>query len=372
MKASPLLDKLLFRLAKSPAGGEPRKGILLTAAGGLGDAVLLMAVLDRFLALAGKGEQITLLLRKDAARMGFLAPPEVEVLAVDFAKLARDQGYRLKTFRDLSIRRYRLAISLDYLRHPLLDEALLIAAGASETAAMLAKPWAKYQKQLDANQAHFNRLYDSGPALSDKVLRWAGFADWLSGKQLPPPVLAISESRMPPAEAGALPTVYIQPFSAVKAKQCAPQFYLPLLDALPQGMRVLLLGAPKDLERNLEFKMLLERPNVSFDARPFKELLPGLRAASLVVSVDTALMHLAALSGAPTLCLASAAYAGEIVPYPADTCPPNLRFLMVEMNCKGCLGVCIYPDHERIYPCVAGLDAQEAAKAALELMEEFA
>lgn len=44
---------------------------------------------------------------------------------------------------------------------------------------------------------------------------------------------------------------------------------------------------------------------------------------------------------------------------------------MAEKDCKGCLGACIHPDHERLYPCVAQLDAEEAAKAALELMEEF-
>jgi hypothetical protein len=371
MRSSPLLDRLLLRLARAKESSDPRKGVLLVAAGGLGDAVLLMAVLDRFLPLAQKGEQVTLLLRKDAAKMGFLAPPEIEILPVDFAQLGRDQGYRLKTFRALAARRLRLVVSVDYLRHPMLDEALIKACGC-EAAAMSAKPWTKYQDQLDANRALYARLYDSGSALSDKVLRWANFADWLTGKSLPAPVLALAEARLPPLDALLPPTVFIQPFSAVKSKQCPPDFYVPLLDALPKHIKVSLLGAPKDLERNLEFKALLTRPEVSFDARPFKELLPSLRAARLVVSVDTALMHLAALSGAPTLCLASAAYAGEIVPYPSDTCPPNARFLMVEMDCQGCLGVCKFPDHQRIYPCVARLDAHEAAKAAIELMEEFA
>lgn len=370
-RPSTLLDRLLLRLARPKDSDEPKRGVLLIAAGGLGDIVLLMAVLDRFLVLAGKGEQVTLLLRQDAAKMGFLAPPEVEILPVDFNLLKRETGYRLKIFRKLAARRFRLSVSLDYLRHPLLDEALIKAASASESAAMLARPWAKYQAQLDANQALYTRLYDSGPVLTDKVLRLAGLADRLTGRNLPAPVLALPETRLPPAEREAPPMVFIQPFSAVKAKQCPPKFYLPLLEALPKDVKVGLLGAPGDLARNPEFNSLLAQANVSFDARPFKELLPALRAAKLVVSVDTALMHLAALSGAPTLCLASAAYAGEIVPYPAETCPPNVRFLMAEMACKGCLGVCIYPDHERLYPCVAKLDAHEAARAALELMEEF-
>ncbi|TAN46268.1 MAG: lipopolysaccharide heptosyltransferase family protein [Rhodospirillales bacterium] len=372
MKPFALLDRLLFRLARKGPRTGPRQGVLLLAAGGLGDAVLLMAVLDRFLPLAAKGEQVTLLMRQDAAKMGFLAPPEIELLSVDFSRLGKETDYRLKTFRSLAERGFRLAVSLDYLRHPHLDEALIRAADARENLAMQAKPWAKHQAALDANRSLYARLYDSGPALSDKVMRWAGFAEWLTGRKLAPPTLALAEARLPPPEAGASPRVFIQPFSAVKSKQCPPGFYLPLLEALPSTHAVSLLGAPADLERNQEFKSLLERPNVSFDARPFKDLLPALRAASLVVSVDTALMHLAALSGAPTLCLASAAYAGEIVPYPAETCPATVRFLMTGMECQGCLGVCTWPGHDTIYPCVAKLDAQEAARLALELMEEFA
>ncbi|CAA6605179.1 conserved hypothetical protein [Rhodospirillaceae bacterium LM-1] len=372
MKLSMLVDKVLLRLAASKTSKESRSGVLLIAAGGLGDAVLLMAVLDRFLALADKGEQVTLLMRKDAAKMGFLAPPELEILSIDFPRLKNDWAYRLACFRTLADRNLRLVVSLDYLRHPYLDEALIKACGACVRAAMKAKPWAKYQAELDANQALYERLYDSGGALADKVLRWAGFADWLTGRHSPPPVLALAESRMQPAATGLAPTVFIQPFSAVASKQCPPEFYIPLLEALPKDVKVALLGAPGDLERNPEFSRLLARPNLTFDARPFKDLLPSLRAARLVVSVDTALMHLAALSGAPTLCLASAAYAGEIVPYPAETCPSNVRFLMAEMDCRGCLGDCIHPDHERIYPCVAKLNGAEAAKAGLELLEEFA
>lgn len=372
MRAAPVIDRILLRLARPKESQEPRQGVLLIAAGGLGDIVLLMPVLERFAALAAKGEQVTLLLRKDAAKMGFLAPPEIEILPIDFARLRGELLYRLDCFRLLASRRLRLAVSLDFLRHPLLDEALLLAAGAVETAAMTAKPWRKYQNLLDANAMRLSRHFDSGAARQDKLLRLAAFADWLLAKQSPPPVLALPEARLPPPDKAMQPTVFIQPFSAVKAKQSPPEFYLPLLDGLPKECKVALLGAPGDLERNPEFKKLLERPEVVFDARPFKELLPSLRAARLVVSVDTALMHLAALSGAPTLCLASAAYEGEIVPYPAETCPPNVRFLMADMTCKGCLGVCVHPDHEKIYPCVAKLKAGEAAAAAMELMEEFA
>jgi ADP-heptose:LPS heptosyltransferase len=76
----------------------------------------------------------------------------------------------------------------------------------------------------------------------------------------------------------------------------------------------------------------------------------------LVISVDTALMHLAVAVGAPTLCLASAAYVGEIVPYPSAMTPENVRFVYQSMECEGCLGDCSLPPEDGMFPCVAGLD----------------
>jgi len=80
-----------------------------------------------------------------------------------------------------------------------------------------------------------------------------------------------------------------------------------------------------------------------------------LRAANLVVSVDTACMHLAVAVGAPTLCLASAAYVGEIVPYDSALTPPNVQFVYKNMDCEGCLGNCHLPPENGMYPCVAQL-----------------
>jgi len=75
----------------------------------------------------------------------------------------------------------------------------------------------------------------------------------------------------------------------------------------------------------------------------------------LVVSVDTAVMHLAAGVGVPTLCLASAAYVNEIVPYASEVMPKNIKFIFKPMDCQGCLGSCHLPTENKRFPCVAQL-----------------
>ncbi|CAA7614071.1 conserved hypothetical protein [Candidatus Terasakiella magnetica] len=357
MKLHRLIDSTLnLERRLSPRPGEP-SGVLLLSAGGLGDTVLFSLVLPRFLELARPGETVTVLLRSDAARMSFVFPPEVTVLKVDFSRL-RHLVYRRRILTELYRGHYRLVVSTDYLRHPDLDEALAFACAAPETAAMAPRPWRKYDHRLNTHRRRWSRLFESGDMVQDKVVRWSRFADFLTGQHRAAPLVRLPPARMPAARTLPAPTVIVQPFSAVKKKQSPPELYSRIFASLPQGWQVRIAGHPSDLDKNPEFRPLLDLPGVSFEPAPFAELAGILRGAALVISVDTACMHLAAALGVPTLCLASAAYVGEIVPYAPEITPPNLHFLWQPMECAGCLGDCSQPLVGGMYLCVAALDSE--------------
>ena len=133
---------------------------------------------------------------------------------------------------------------------------------------------------------------------------------------------------------------------------------------------MVITGTRSDLDASGEFKTLLNLPSVTFDDRVFEDLVPTLRGARLVISVDTALMHLAVAVGAPTLCLASAAYVDEIVPYDPAVTPANARFVHHSMPCEGCLGDCILPAENGMFPCVARLDEDQILAAARSMMAD--
>jgi ADP-heptose:LPS heptosyltransferase len=233
---------------------------------------------------------------------------------------------------------------------------------------MEARPWAKYDDALKRNRALYDRLFDSGPPVRDKVVRWAAFADWLSANAEPPPMVRLDAGHLAPAAQLDRPTVLIQPFSAVPLKQSPPALYQRIIRTLPADWRVRITGAPGDMERNPSFAELLDPPRVTFDGSSFEALVPVLKAARLVISVDTALLHLAVAVGAPTLGLASAAFVGEIVPYAAEIAPDNAEILYHSMPCEGCLGACVLPARDGMYPCVAELDGDRVIAKVDEMM----
>ncbi len=366
------LDGLLGWERRLARRATPPKGLLIVAAGGLGDAVLFAHVLPRFLALARADEPVTLVLRRDAAQMAFLFPKTVTVRAVDFRALRKSPRYRRRALAEMRALNVRLALSADYLRHPWLDEALLAAAQAPETAAMVPRPWPKHQAALDRNRGLYARLFDAGPPRVDKVVRWTRFANWLTGRNDPPPRARLGDRDLAMPLASSAPLVVLQPFSAVARKQVRPELWRALIAALPPEAEIRVTGSPGDFAANPEYRALEAPPRVRLDTATFADLVPALRAARLVVSVDTALMHLAIAVGAPTLGLASAAYVGEIVPYDSAVIPPNAHFLYADMPCRGCLGDCRLPPEGAMYPCVARLEPAAVAREAARLFASAA
>jgi len=71
---------------------------------------------------------------------------------------------------------------------------------------------------------------------------------------------------------------------------------------------------------------------------------------------------------APTLCLASAAYVGEIVPYAREISPPNVRFVYTPMACQGCLGACRLPPENDRFACVARLSQNDVLREIDDLL----
>ena len=345
-------------------------GLLIVASGGLGDAVLFSLVLQRFAELANGNEQPTILIPETTKKMSFIYGPNIETIAVDYNRIMKEGSYRRKIIRHLNKRDFRLVISTDYLRHPKKDEVLIRACQTAERIAMLPRPWKKYDRLLKNNFSMYDRMFESGPPVLDKVTRWSRFANWLTGQNLPPPMIRLPEEKRPTPSNLKKPAVILVPFSAVLEKQSPAAFWEEIAETLPADYEVIVAGAPDDPEKNPSFLPLLKREHIKYCGATFEELAPILRSAKLVISVDTATMHLAVALGTPTLCLASAAYVNEIVPYAPEITPPNAHFIYTQIDCQSCLGNCIHPPENGMYRCVARINPNPVKLRIHELLGE--
>ena len=347
---------------------DPASGLLLVSSGGIGDTILLSTVLERFTRMALLGECITLVLPAESGKVAFIFHKDVKLILVDYRLFRRSWFYRRKISYQLYTANYRCVISTDFLRHPKLDELVIRYCEAKEAFAMRARPWRKYDAALTKNNELYNQMYNSGPVHLDKILRWSKFADWLNGTNLPPPKVCLPECNITAAQKYLRPTVVLAPFSAVKEKQVSPDIFLEIMEHLKGSYDFVVVGAPGDFDNNPEYLILLEARNITFDASTFEDLAAKLVGVDLVVSVDTAVMHLSVSLGTSTVCLASAAYVNEIVPYSPEITPDNVRFVYKAMKCQGCLGSCCLPLEDDRFPCVARLKPNYILNAIDELL----
>ena len=330
-------------------------GVLLISSGGLGDTVLFSHVVERFISLAMPEERIVILCNRGSERMKFLFPTFIDFLSIDYQELRQNLAYRRATMGSLYKANFRLVVNTDYLRHPDMDEALARACRATETLAMKPRYLTKYSSRMKNNLNIYDRLFDSGPIKKDKICRWIDFSSWLNQNKSNIQMLRVSTDSLLPTIGKTAPLVIVHPYSAVKKKQFSPSLYEAIFKCIPDAYKIAITGTKSDREQNPEFEALINMPRVKFDASGFKELASRMQTAKLVISVDTACMHLATAVGAPTICLASAAYVGDIVPYDAVWSPSNVQFVYQTIKCEGCLGNCHLPAENGMYPCVARL-----------------
>ncbi|WP_146002892.1 glycosyltransferase family 9 protein [Telmatospirillum siberiense] len=345
MTLSPVVSLLPSRLLGPVRDG---KGLLLVASGGLGDNVLLSRVVERFLPLAQPGEPVTLLLRKDAAGTAFLFPPSIAIETYDWRKFRRSLRYRWSFGLALRRHGFRLVVSTDHERHPLVDE-LLIACCGCEALGEEGRPNRKLADVQRANRRYFSRLIEAPPAPAHRLRHWVGLANGLCGQNLPMPSL-IREP--PPAKRDAV--VVLHPFSSDRRREAPPDLFERILEAIPAGYRILLSVGPGDLEARPDWRAFVARhqDRIDVDAGPLRAKYATLATATALVSVDTCLVHLGTLANLPTFCLCSAAYQGWSVPYDADFAPAGTRFYHGDCPQAGCLGQCAYPLRQGCFPCL--------------------
>jgi ADP-heptose:LPS heptosyltransferase len=153
-----------------------------------------------------------------------------------------------------------------------------------------------------------------------------------------------------------------------------PEQFAAVADSIyaATGMRGTICGSIADKQLAIAICKLTEAPlsdlTGSTSLEQFAQVAAG---ASLVVANDSGPLHVAAASGAPTLCIVGGGTFGWCVPY---DCPPDEGTYLPQavwhpMECFVCDWRCIFKISPRAAaPCVVNVSAGEAIAAALSII----
>ncbi|MEQ8318934.1 MAG: glycosyltransferase family 9 protein [Rhodospirillales bacterium] len=349
-----------------------KHGLLLVSSGGLGDTILFSLMIERFMALVPEDEPVWLVVRAESRLASFLFPDRVRMMPVDYRKFIRASAYRVAVCRQIRDFGVRTAISTDHLRLPTVDDLMIMASGATERFALSPRSWPKHDAALQKHRAWYSRWVEPDPAMAHRLIRWWELANALTGEAPPPPVVRFDPDRLPGAVTGPRPHIVLHPFSAIAEREAAPEVFIALVEAFRDTHDIILSAGPGDLARAPQHHGLAALDGVRVDESELASKAALIRAAALVVSVDTSIMHLAAGAGAPTLCLASAAHIVDSVPYDSRMMPENIRFDVPNIDCAGCLGQCIHPLENGRYHCLTQITPDRALNAAREVLAQHA
>jgi ADP-heptose:LPS heptosyltransferase len=348
-----LVDRFdMWRLKATVSDEEPR-GVLLVSSGGIGDTLLFRLMIDRFNSLLRPNEQIHLVVRKKCRHVAFLFPKEVQIHAVDYPRFQKSRSYRREVCKQIKGLNLRIAASTDHLRHPLIDDVIVRASHAPQKFALYPRQWPKYDALLVRNTNQYDTLVQVPDNMEHRLIRWWHLANKVCGETKPVPKVSLPKTALPTPAHLKRDLFMIHPFSAIKERQYSVKTFQDILEVLPADCDIALSCGPEDLEKNPEFKILLDDARTYADSSTFEEKASSLQVTKLVISIDTSVMHLATLCGAPTICLASSAHVVDSIPYDDRMIPDNVYFLYHDMECRMCLGQCSRPLEENRYACIA-------------------
>lgn len=158
-------------------------------------------------------------------------------------------------------------------------------------------------------------------------------------------------------------TVMVQAACGTQAKRWSQASWAAVLDALPAGTRVCLLGSAAEKEEITALASKLKRPPAMAAGRlSLSGLAAFLQKAQLLISVDSGPAHLAAVQGVPVLSLFSGTNrASQWAPR-----GPKVKVLQAQgLPCSPCeLSDCPYGN-----ACMAALKPEEVLKEARRMLK---
>ena len=296
---------------------------------------------------------------------------------LDASRFLTESGYRRNRLARIAECRFDVVLQPRFYRELLVEDMITMAAAAPESVAFsatalhirkrLQRPWnGIYTKlipaepYLNAHELIRNRAFCAVlEAAADEVNPW----------RTPfPPTAPFPTARTYAA---------VLPGSGKKEKVTwPPEQFARLADlAAARGLGIAVCGTADEWDLAEAVVKSCQGAAVNLAGKQSVTEFSALVAnAALVIGNDTGGIHIAAMSGVPSLVVAGLGQPGIFLPYPrtGETLPPGIRPpVMVSGECRyaGCGWECRYRPPER-FRCLTGIPVEEAEAGLRRLLAE--
>ncbi len=333
---------------------------------GAGDLLLSLPCLDQIrLQYPASGYSLVLYCPPSAAGLAAAYAPVDQIVVIERQRLLRSPAYRWSTLRAVAKCRHIAAVQPTYNRMLAVEDALVRATGAAERIGSAGSPafLGPYARRL--SDRWYTRLAVPSPEPMHELDRYAEFLQILgwpaAAHRLPSLAL--------PAGTSAIPGSYVLfvPDSSSRLKSWPIARFEALahqLAALSQDLLVF-AGAPDGEGPRGSFRQWREGRFIDLSGRTsVVEFLQLINGARLIITNDSAGMHIGVMLRRPVVAIAGGGLPGRYHPYPSWA-GAQLKVVERRLPCYGCNWDCIY-DIEPGSPtrCIADIEVAEVLEAA--------
>jgi ADP-heptose:LPS heptosyltransferase len=357
-----VLPLLRIRVGQ-PNGSKPSVAVFNLH--GAGDLLLSLPCLEQ-IRRRYPTEQYSLILycQPSAAELAKRYAPVDRTVVIDRHRMVRSFFYRLATLRDVAARCHAVTVQPTYNRMLAVEDSLVRASGAGERLGSAGSPafggpiarrigdrWYHRLAQASARQMH--ELDRDAEFL--QAMGWPASVQRLPSLAVPegPPAIRGSYVLLVPDSSSPLKSWPMERFEAL-AHQIAGLSQETIVFAGTHGAN----GPKQGFRQWRQDRFVDLSGQTSMD-----EFLRLIKGASLVITNDSAGLHLGVMLGRPVVAIAGGGLPQRYHPYPAWA---NVALTIVErrLPCYGCNWNCIYP----IEPgspayCIANIDVSHVMAA---------
>ncbi len=357
-----------------PTFAKQKEGVLLVRLDLIGDFVLWLDSAQAYRQLY-PNKKITLAVNSACTELARALPHWDEVIGVNVQRLRSDMGYRLRTLIKLRWRNLEIAIQPTFSREFVGDLALR-ATNSSERIGYTGDTNNITVTQKVETDRWYRKLIVNEPtctmelSINAHFVRKLGCVDFLSSVPVIPKTTTLSARLQIKS-----PYVLIAPGASWQPKRWPLGHFAELVEKLDSqfNLHFVLVGSQDDhklCERLAQDLGLSNLTNLAGQTS-LLELVELVREATLVVTNDSAPVHIAVATHTPSVCILGGGHFGRFLPYKIESGSSSdlPSTLTTPMECFNCNWVCPFIDElVSTTPCISNVPASDVMQCCIKFL----